>query len=182
MSLERFLMPLARPGTIPPLETWNPPFRGDLDLMIATDGSWWHEGQRMTRQRLVQLLSTVLWRGNDGDYFLVTPVEKWRIQVEDLPFLIIDATHCDTHWEVTTNMADRFCLEADHRVRLSKTPNGDWLPEVPVRFGLAARFHRNVFYRLVAQAEQREEGGWMELGITSDGLWHPLGRVEKNTL
>ena len=175
-SLAPLLGHIEGEGAIPPLEGWHPPLSGEMDLCIRADGRWWHEGEPIARGRLIRLLSTILRREDDGAHYLVTPVEKWRIQVEDCAFLIVDADHHDGVWTLTTNVGDRLSLDADHRLRLDHD-----IPSVPVRFGLAARLHRNVYYRLVEQAESRAsldgKAGEQELGIESDAVWQPLGRL-----
>ena len=71
----------------PPVEQWNPELSGDIDIVIRADGSWWHEGRAFERQDLVRLFASIL-RHESPDYFVLTPVEKWRIQVEDRPFVV----------------------------------------------------------------------------------------------
>lgn len=159
--------------TLPPLERWHPAICGEMDLVIAANGDWIHEGAPLTRPRLVGLLSRVLRREADGEYYLVTPGEKLRIGVEDRPLTVIDADHVDEGWQVVTADGDRFVLDARHRMTLAPTPGGNWLPVVTVRHGLEARLHRNLFYRLVEVAKE-EEG---ELGLWSAGVWHVLGRL-----
>ena len=77
-----------------PVQLWNPPLSGDMNLVIKKDGSWWHEGGKFTRESLVLLFSSILKREGD-EYYLVSPVEKWRIQVEDTPLQIISASEVD---------------------------------------------------------------------------------------
>jgi len=184
MTLDPLLAQIEPHGEIPPVDRWHPAQRGEMDLTIAADGRWLHEGTAIARPRLVRLLSTILRREPDGDYWLVTPAEMQRIYVEDRPFLIVDAepdAACD--WWLTTNVGDRVRLDAACRLTLSETPAGETIPEVAVRFGLAARLGRNVYYRLVEQAETREDGeGALELGLTSGGVWQPLGRLHADEL
>ncbi|WP_040243650.1 DUF1285 domain-containing protein [Chromohalobacter japonicus] len=168
-------------AALPPVDTWNPPFCGDMALTIAADGRWWHEGSPIGRARLVRLLSRLLRREEDGDYYLVTPVEKLRIQVEDRPFLIADADCRDAVWTLTTNLGDSVTLGAQHHLVLSPMPAGDPIPEVAIRFGLSARLNRNVYYRLIDIAEMHETFNGSELGIYSDGAWQPLGRLPEET-
>ncbi|TLF49718.1 DUF1285 domain-containing protein [Halomonas urmiana] len=179
MTLDPLLAQIEPHGEIPPVDRWHPAQRGEMDLTIAADGRWLHEGTAIARPRLVRLLSTILRREADGDYWLVTPAEMQRIRVEDRPFLIVDAELEAGDWWLTTNVGDRVCLDAACRLTLSETPAGETIPEVPIRFGLAARLGRNVYYRLVEQAETREVGGGaLELGLTNGGVWQPLGRLE----
>ncbi|MFC3283656.1 DUF1285 domain-containing protein [Litchfieldella rifensis] len=178
MPLDPLLARIDPDGAIAPVDRWDPPLSGEMDLVIAADGRWIHEGTPIPRPRLIRLLSTVLRRDADGEYYLVTPGEKWRIRVEDRPFLIVDAEEARNGWMLTTNVGDRVMLDATHRLTPSVTSSGETVPEVAVRFGLAARLNRNVYYRLVEQAESREQDGGVELGLTSAGVWQPLGRMD----
>jgi hypothetical protein len=186
MSLEPLLSHIEANGEVPPVDRWNPDFCGDMDLVIRSDGVWVHEGTPIGRPRLVRLLSTVLRRESDGDYYLVTPVEKMRVRVEDRPFLVVDAERHDKAgsavWWLTTNVGDRVCLDEQRRLLVSMTPDGEPVPEVAIRFGLSARLNRNVFYRLVDIADQRQQGKDIELGLSSAGYWQPLGRIDTELL
>lgn len=180
MNLEPLVAQIDPKGDIPPVDKWHPEHEGEMDLVIAADGRWIHEGAVISRPRLVRLLSTILRRDADGCHVLVTPAEKQRIRIEDCPFLVVDA-ECGTDgiWWLTTNMGDRLPLGAEHPFMLSQTPAGESVPEVPVRFGLAARLGRNVFYRLVEEAAPFTLADGREaLGIQSGGLWHPLGLID----
>ncbi|MGC3873056.1 DUF1285 domain-containing protein [Halomonas sp. GXIMD04776] len=199
MALEPLLSQIESDGKIPPVDQWNPERCGSMDLVIRADGTWVHEGAVITRPRLVRLLSTVLCQEADGEYYLVTPVEKMRIRVEDRPFLIVDA-ECEGEanqewneegdarlWRLTTNVGDRLVLGSEHRLTISETPEGEPVPEVGVRFGLSARLNRNVYYRLIELAEHRPgqdqaELGRTELGIVSQGVWQSLGSVDTESL
>ncbi len=180
MNLDPLLAHIHPEGEIPPVDCWHPEHAGEMDLVIAADGRWLHEGAPIARPRLVRLLSTILRREADGRYALVTPAEKQFIRVEDHPFLVVDAEpDAEGSWWLTTNVGDRLALGEGHRLSLSETPAGETVPEVPVRFGLAARLGRNVYYRLVEAAEHRAlPGGGEELGLVSDGVWQPLGRLD----
>ncbi|MCK0714362.1 DUF1285 domain-containing protein [Chromohalobacter sarecensis] len=168
-------------AALPPVDTWDPPFCGDMALTIAADGRWWHEGTPIGRARLVRLLSRLLRREADGDYYLVTPVEKLRIQVEDRAFLIADADCRDGVWTLTTNLGDSVTLGAQRRLAVSAMPAGEPVPEVAIRFGLAARLNRNVYYRLIDTAELHATADGSALGIYSDGVWQPLGWLPEET-
>ncbi|WP_245392668.1 DUF1285 domain-containing protein [Salinicola halimionae] len=159
---------------IPPLEQWDPPSCGDMDLIIMASGDWVHEGSPIRRPALVSLLSRVLRREADGGYYLVTPAEKLRIVVEDLPLLVIDADPVGSDWMATTACGDRVPLDVGHQLHLLKTPTGDLLPALPIRHGLQARLHRNLFYRWVELAETHGD----EVGLWSGGVWHSLGRSD----
>lgn len=162
-------------NTLPPLDDWKPPFSGDIDIRIARDGTWYHEGGRFGRESLVRLFSTILKREGD-DYFLVTPVEKWRLRVEDVPFVAIDF---ETLGEgrgqqlvFVTNVDDRLLCDAAHPLRVEIDPaNGEPSPYVEVRRGLEARLTRNVFYRLAGRAVEHDGA----IGVWSGGSFFTLG-------
>lgn len=175
--------------TMPPLDRWDPPHCGDMDLVIAANGDWIHEGAPIRRPALVSLLSRVLRREADGDYYLVTPVEKLRVRVEDLPLIVTDADSVGADWFAVTACGDRVALNAEHRLTLVATPDGHELPALSIRHGLQARVHRNLFYRWVEGAEIRryeslddgtrdDEIRGDEIGFWSGGVWHSLGRLD----
>lgn len=186
MNLETMVAGIGPAGKIPPLQDWNPGHSGEMDLCITADGRWIHDGHVIRRAALVRLLASILRREDDGHYYLVTPQEKQRIHVEDHPFIIIDADqdrHCQNWW-LTTQYGDRIRLDDEHRLRVTQMPSDDAVPEVPVRFGMAARLGRNVFYRLVEQAVARpnvrdNDPGWGQLVLTSGGAEQPLGRLDE---
>lgn len=139
---------------IPPVHRWNPPLCGDLDLVIRSTGEWLMEGRPVERQRLIQLYASVL-KWEDGEYYLVTPTEKWRITVEDLPFLIINISEksaqsqsSNTIVSCQTNMGDVITITELHPVEISSIPEGDGalVPKVLVRGQLWARFNRQSYY------------------------------------
>lgn len=155
-----------------PLANWDPPFCGDMDIVITATGDWVHEGSPITRPALVQQLARVLRRESGGDYYLVTPTEKLRIRVEDLPLVMLDADRDAKGWTLIGQWGEPLRLDPGRRLTLLETPAGDAQPAVEVNHGLWARLHRNLFYRLVELAEMRGD----ELGLWSDGAWQPLGR------
>ena len=118
--------PSIREGrAIPPLENWHPEQVTDMDLTIKANGEWWHEGGHMTRQSLVSLFATILWKEeNNGavEYFLKTPVQKLRIHVEDAPLLINDVGIVEEqgkNWlEFTTTTGDVVRLDDEHPISL----------------------------------------------------------------
>lgn len=140
----------------PPVDRWNPDLCGDMDLEIRADGRWIHEGTEIKRQPLVNLFASILKREGD-DYFLVTPVEKWRIRVEDAPFLITQAGKEGEQILFTTNTGDVVPLDAEHPLVLK--PYGSPpqpIPYIEVRDGLEARTAREVYYELIDWAEPRQ--------------------------
>lgn len=143
-------------STRPPLHLWHPPLSGDIDIRIAADGSWYHEGTRFQRHALVRLFASILRREGDA-YFLVSPVEKWQLTVEDAPFVAIDCEVIgegrDQQLVFTTNVGDRVHCNAEHPLRIVTDPvTGEPSPYVLVRDGLEAKIVRSVYYRLVEQA------------------------------
>lgn len=176
MHLERLLQYGENAAEIPPVDEWHPPFCGDMPLTIKADGSWWHEGAPFTRPELVRLLASLLRHDPEG-VCLVTPAERVRIEVEDCPLVIVAAYQDGENWRLTTQHGDTLTLDADHPLTMTRTPGGDEAPEVPVRFGLAARLNRNVYYQLVDAASLREHESHVEVGVRSAGSWHALGTL-----
>ncbi len=190
---------------IPPLEKWHPEQVADMDLIIKANGEWWHEGGYMTRESLVSLFATILWKEeNNGtvEYFLKTPVQKLRIQVEDVPLLINDVgivNEDDNSWlEFTTTTGDVVRLDDEHLIRLntyiadgSSDANNDnsvnsheenkrsqteaqIRPYMEVRNGLTALIGRNAFYHLTDIGELTERDGETILTLQSGGKSYQL--------
>lgn len=165
---------------LPPLEKWNPDFSGDLDMKITRDGRWFYLGSEIKRQKLVRLFSTILVK-EEEDYFLMTPVEKFRIQVEDAPFVAVTADvsedpssgHSVLIFE--TNVGDRVIAGADHPIRvMTDEETAEPSPYVLVRKNLEALISRPVFYQLVEHADM-DEGSGKELFVQSRGVRFSLG-------
>ena len=159
----------ASKGGLPPVDKWNPPFCGDLDMQIRRDGTWFYEGTPIGRHKLVRLFSTILKREGDA-YFLVTPVEKVGITVEDAPFIAVDFTEDDGTLTFQTSVGDRVSADAEHPIRVERDDTGEPSPYVMVRNGLEARIDRKSFYRLVDIGEV--EGDWF--GVRSAGAFFPI--------
>jgi uncharacterized protein len=156
---------------LPPVHLWNPPFCGDLDMRIATDGTWYYLGTPIGRPALVRLFASVLKREGDR-YFLVTPVEKVGITVEDAPFLAVEMRqeqspdHAVLHFR--TNVDDWVSCDPDHALRFEPQPqSGGLKPYLHVRRGLWAKVTRALFYDLVALGEERDIGGQRMFGVAS---------------
>lgn len=151
---------------LPPVHLWNPPFCGDLDMRIARDGTWFYQGTPIGRPGLVRLFSTILRRDGD-DYFLVTPVEKVGITVDDAAFLAVDFEADGTAeaqaLRFETNVGDHVTAGPDTPIRVERDPEtGEPAPYVLVRANLEALIDRKSFYRLVELGDRRK--GWF-------GLW-----------
>ncbi|MEM9495655.1 MAG: DUF1285 domain-containing protein [Pseudomonadota bacterium] len=161
-----------------PVDKWNPEFCGDIDLVIKSDGVWFYEGTPIGRAPLVQLFSTVLKREGD-DYFLVTPVEKLGIEVEDAPFLavLMSAKGEGRAQELTftTNVGEEVTVGADHALRFEiNEETGEGKPYFEVRSGLEALVARAVFYDLVALGETHHLEGEDQFGVWSGGVFFPM--------
>jgi uncharacterized protein len=164
---------------LPPVERWNPPECADIGMEIRTDGSWWHEGTRITRQPLVDLFATVLRKDSDGRTWLVTPGEKIIVHVQDAHFLGTRVDQVETTLgaaiAVTTNVGDLVVIGPEHPLRVViDATTGEPRPYVRVRGNLDARILRAPFYDLVAWANERE--GRFE--IISQGAIFPIGDIE----
>ncbi|MGG7565265.1 DUF1285 domain-containing protein [Rhodovulum sp. DZ06] len=166
----------------PPVHLWNPPYRGDLDIRIKRDGSWWHEGGRIGREGLVRLFASVL-KYEDGRHYLVTPVEKVGITVDDAPFVAVDfRVDGKGNAQVitfTTNVGDETAAGPENPIRVEKDPEtGEPSPYVHVRRGLEALIDRKSFYRLVEIGEVEEQGGARLFGLRSGGEFFPLAGAD----
>ncbi len=145
----------------PPVHLWNPEFCGDIDMVIKSDGSWYYMGTPITRERMVRLFSTILRKDDDGKTYLVTPVEKVGITVEDAPFTIIAMEVVgageDSAISFTTNIGDIVLLDDEHALRVEiNAKSGEPRPYVLVRGRLEALISRSVFYELVELAEEKD--------------------------
>ncbi|SPH19675.1 hypothetical protein ASD8599_00410 [Ascidiaceihabitans donghaensis] len=154
---------------LPPVHLWNPPFCGDLDMRIARDGTWFYEGTPIGRPGLVKMFSSILKR-EDGKYFLVTPVEKVGITVDDAPFVAIDFDAVgegqDQKLRFLTQVDDRVVAGPDAPIRVERDPQtGEPSPYVLVRSDLEALIDRKSFYRLVDLGVHHD--GWF--GVWSSG-------------
>lgn len=164
--------------SLPPVHLWNPPFCGDLDMQIKRDGTWVHEGGTINRPEMVKMFSSIL-KLEDGKYFLVTPVEKVGITVEDAPFVAVDI---DAEGEgdaqalrFTTQVGDIVVADPSHPIRFATDPGtGDPATYVMVRAGLEARLDRKSFYRLVDLGIEQDVDGTAMFGVMSSGTFFAL--------
>ena len=157
-----------------PVHLWNPPFCGDLDMRIARDGTWFYLGTPIGRKRLVKLFSTIIRKDGD-EYFLVTPVEKVGIKVDDAPFVAVDFDVVDKVITFTTNVGDVVKVGQDNPIRVVLNPeHGEPSPYVLVRTNLEALIDRKSFYRLVDQGEAGTVDGVEWFGVWSSGVFFPF--------
>jgi hypothetical protein len=166
---------------IPPVERWNPAHCGDIDIRIAKDGTWFHQGAPFTRRELVRLFSTILRKDADG-FHLVTPAEKMRIRVDDAPFTAVllrsEGEGRAQRLIFTTNVGDETIAGKENPIRVeTHATSGEPAPYVHVRRGLEARISRNVFYQLADMAIAGDGDYAGELGVWSGGEFFPLGSV-----
>ena len=166
---------------LPPVHKWQPERQDDIDMRIARDGTWYYQESPIQRERMVKLFSTILLREGD-DYFLVTPVEKLRIKVDDGPFVATDVervTDGDREKLVfTTNVGTHVVAGARHPLRVeTDADSGEPAPYLHVRDNLEALISRNIFYQLVDWARREEQGGGARLVVDSDGETFELGAL-----
>ena len=144
--------------SIPPLEQWHPKHCGTMDLKVKANGEWWHEGQLIKRQALIDLFSTVLWK-EDGKFYLKTPVEKIEIEVEDEPLFVnqVDQVEIEgkTYIQLTTTTQDVVIVDQEHPVFMREY-SGELRPYVYVRFGINALIQRSAFFHLIEMGELLE--------------------------
>ncbi|MGY9045887.1 hypothetical protein P775_01795 [Puniceibacterium antarcticum] len=168
----------AKGRGLPPVDKWNPPFCGDLDMRIARDGTWFYQGTPIGRHALVRLFSTIL-KLEDGKYFLVTPVEKVGITVEDAPFLAVDFEAVGAGRKQVlsfqTNVGDTVVAGPDNPIRVVRDDaSGEPSPYVMIRAGLEALIDRKSFYRLVDLGAHHEVESQSWFGLWSSSAFYPM--------
>ena len=168
----------AGKGGLPPVHLWNPEFCGDLDMRIARDGTWFYLGTPIGRKELVRLFSTIIRKDGD-DYFLVTPVEKVGITVDDAPFVAVDFEISNPGPEQTltfeTNVGDFATAGPNNPIRVVRDPDsGEPSPYVLIRTNLEALIDRKSFYRLVDIGSHQDHEGTSWFGLCSSGQFFPI--------
>ncbi|CAM3239631.1 DUF1285 domain-containing protein [Asticcacaulis taihuensis] len=172
MDLAHLYADAEAQGPLPPVSQWNPPFCGDIDMRIRHDGVWLHNGTAITRPAMVRLFSRILRREDDA-YYLVTPVEKVGITVEDVPFIAVEMTSDKGVLTFRTNVGDRVTADEAHPLRLEAEAEA-FRPYICVRDGLEARLSRSLAQELAAMGEVREHAGEPWFGIPSGALFFPV--------
>ena len=169
-------------GGLPPVHQWNPELCGDIDIRISRDGTWFYMGSPIGRKRLVRLFSTVLRKDSDGEHYLVTPVEKLRIEVQDAPFQVVELQETgsgeDQKLYFRTMTDDVVLADGDHQITVEQSHDGQPNPYIEIRNGLMGRIARNVYYQLVELGVARQKGGTEVFGVWSDGEYFELGQLE----
>ncbi len=176
-ALMEALEPHVNSSTLPPVQQWNPPFCGDIDMRILRDGQWLYMGTPIMRPAMVRLFSSVLRRDDDNCYYLVTPAEKVRIQVDDAPFIALSMKLTGEGLVFTTHTGDYVLLNKDHPLWVIENTKGEPAPYIRVRDRLDALINRNVFYQLVEIAETEKTSQGDVLTITSAGQTFTIGAV-----
>ena len=167
---------------LPPVHLWNPPFCGDLDMRIASDGTWFYMGTPIGRPALVRLFSTILPREGDK-HFLVTPVEKVGIRVDDAPFLAVEmqseTSAGKRRLRFRTNVDDWVDCDSAHRLRFEASRDGGLTPYLHVRADLWAKVTRALYYDLVEMGEERMIEGRPMFGVESAGEFFAMADAEQ---
>jgi len=178
------IMSRLQDKSLPPVHLWNPEFCGDIDMRLARDGTWFYMGTPIGRKRMVKLFSTVLRLDDDGKYYLVTPVEKIGITVDDAPFVAVEADIFDEGEGQSivfrTNVDDEVIAGPDHPIRVAIDPKTlEPSPYVMVRDGMEALIVRSVFYQLVDKGVEQTVNGEKTLGLWSGGCFFTIGATEE---
>ena len=166
---------------LPPVERWNPPFCGDIDMRIGTDGTWFYQKTPIGRPALVKLFASVLKREGEK-YFLVTPVEKVGIVVDDAPFIAVEMNTSGGNdgrvLQFRTNVDDWISAGPDHALRFEPQPKtGGLKPYLHVRRDLWAKVTRALFYDLVALGEECDVNGKRMFGVFSQGEFFAMAEA-----
>ena len=151
---------------LPPVHLWNPPLCGDIGLKIARDGTWFYQNSPITRPGLVKLFASVLRRDGDS-HFLVTPVEKVPIEVEDAPFLAVELRQEGDHLIFRTNLDDEVRVDGEHILRFEQDATGGLKPYLRVRGNLWALVSRALTFDLVDLMQVRQMNGRQVTGVPS---------------
>ena len=144
--------------SIPPLDQWHPKHCGAMDLKVKANGEWWHEGQLIKRQSMIDLFSTVLWK-EDGRFYLKTPVEQIEIEVEDEPLFVNSVEQIQLeglHYiQLSTTTQDVVIVDQEHPIFMREF-DGELRPYVHVRFGINALIQRASFFHLIEMGQLME--------------------------
>ena len=172
----------------PPVDRWQPEHVGEIDIRIDTHGFWFHEGDPIQREKLVRLFASILWYERDaengdldgaltkGQHYLLTPVEKLAIVVEDVPFVVHQMEHVEDSWVAVTNTHEQLVIGEEHPVEL-RSYLGQLVPYVRVRYDLWARVNRSIYYQWVTAAMQDQSDDNDLLLLSSAGYQFEVARV-----
>jgi hypothetical protein len=181
MDLQTLAQQVESLDSEPPFHLWSPTNCGDIDMVIKPDGTWFHQGTPIGRIKLVKLFAKVLIQ-EDGDYFLKTPAEKMRIQVEDAPFVItqwqLHNTEEGQAIEVESNLNHKLLLGEQHPIVIEQNAGEPQLYVILNR-GLKAKVHRNVYYQWIENAQEKTINGKAHLVVQSANCEFSLGSLEE---
>ena len=176
----------ADPKGLPPVHKWNPPFCGDIDMVIKRNGQWFYLGTPIGRKPLVRMFSTVLRRDEDNEYYLVTPAERVRIRVEDAPFLAVLVDRVEeggeSYLRFTTQTDDVVIASAEHPIWVEYHHGEEPSPYIHVRDRLHALISRSVYYQLIAMGEVEQRADQSVLMVRSAGQLFEIGHFQENEL
>lgn len=154
-------------------------------MRIARDGTWFYRGSPINRMPLVKLFASVLRREPDGLYWLITPAERGRVAVEDVPFIAVavdaEGAGRDQNLIFRTNLDEIVTAGPDHRLRIETAADGTPAPYILVRPGLEARLNRPVFYELAELGQEELIAGEVQFGVWSGGMFFRLGDPGEET-
>ena len=179
MDLKQLQLSIQQPH-LAPVELWDPAFCGDIPIRIDRHGDWFYLDSKIQRPELVQLFSSVLTRQQD-QYFLLTPAEKVRIQVEDAAYVIVATEQQASDTPVlmaTTNLGSQILINAEYPLFLQAQPDGQLLPYLQLWRGLTAKFSRTAYYQLVDLALPVQVSGKTRLQVSSCGISFELGVLD----
>ncbi len=180
--MKAFLERSGDPKEPAPVHLWKPDYTGELDMRIASDGSWYYQGGRIERDALVRLFSTILRRETDGRHVLVTPVECYGIDVEDAAFTAVELEVSDEDRALVfrTNVGDVVTVDDSHPLRFSHDDRtAGFKPYVMVRHGLEALLTRPVVHQLLEHAVERDVDGVQWFGVESRDHFFPIARLDE---
>ena len=162
------------------LSSWTPVLKGDMDLVIAADGQWIDQGTAITNTKIMQLFGRLLQLQNNGDYWIITPVEAFRISVEDLPFVIVSADFVphkeEGQWHFISNTGDQVCLSEVNQLIVAFDADQP-KPKLLVRDGLWGRIDRTVFYQLAIACEVHKSAQGNRAQLISGAHRYDFGPV-----
>ena len=166
-DLFKLLGKFEREQKMPPVESWNPKVEGEIDIVIDAQGRWFHEGGHFDRQDLARMFASIL-RKDGESYFLVTPGEKLKITVKDVPFSIVlmknEIIDGQQQLSFITSLGDEVVANEKNKIEFRASENGDQIPYIEIRNNLWGKLNQSTYYELIELAEERLEGFFLSSG------------------
>jgi hypothetical protein len=166
-DLFKLLGKFEKEQKMPPIEGWDPQVESDIDIVIDSQGRWFHEGGHFDRQDLARMFASILRREGD-DYYLVTPVEKLKIQVADVPFsfVLMKNKTVDNQQQLSfiTSLGDEVIAGEKNKIEFRANSNGDQVPYIEVRNGLWGKLNQSTYYELIDLVKERADGFFLSSG------------------